>query len=307
MLPITEKTVFHAPAFTRFQVGGLPLLLDAAAPNWAAVEPRALDLLARTDGRATVGSIVADYAAAHGFEAGRAWVHVHDFFREARRANLVAEAPFVREPYRGRLAYGGPEALSELWIHTNNSCNLSCTHCLVSSGPGGIPGLGTEIVRQAIQQAHALGVYRFYFTGGEPFLRKDLPDLIELITKQLGADLIVLTNATLFEGRLKEALKGFDRDRVKFQVSVDGARPETNDPIRGPKTFRKALDGASLLADLGFSVSLTTVVTEHNLPELAELPAIAKAHGARSQHLMWSHQLGRATDSSNGFFPVTIS
>src|SRR5207248_10003016 len=47
----------------------------------------------------------------------------------------------------------------------------------------------------------------------------------------------------------------------------------------------------------------TTVTTEENLGELAEIPAIVKSVGARSQHLMWSHKRGRAAESNNGFFP----
>ncbi len=302
MTPITEKTVFYAPPLVRFGAAGLPLLLDPESPNWAAVEPRGADLLARL-GSAPVGRIVGDYATTHGLEAGKAWLHVHDFFREARRAGLVSETPFRRPTYAGRLAHGEPHELSEFWIHSNNSCNLSCQHCLVSSGPGGLPGLSTGVLRRAIGEAYLLGARRFYFTGGEPFLRKDLPGLIRWVTDGLGSEAIVLTNATLFGGRISEALAGFSRERVKFQVSVDGARPETNDPIRGPGTFHRALQGLRLLADLGFEVSLTTVVTERNLAELPELTLLAKQHGARSQHLMWSHLRGRAAASRDGFFP----
>lgn len=100
-------------------------------------------------------------------------------------------------------------------------------------------------------------------------------------------------------------LRALSRERVKFQVSVDGARPESNDPIRGAGTFVKALDGAKLLADLGFDVSLTTVVTRQNLSELPELTRHAADAGAKSQHLMWSHKRGRAKESDNGFFPET--
>ncbi len=303
MIPITEKTLFHAPSFTRFEAAGLPLWLDAEGPNWVALEPRGADLLARADGRTPVGRIVADYASAHRLEAGKAWLHVHDFFREALRAGVVAEKPFERTAYRGRLAHGEPQGLSEFWVHTNNSCNLTCGHCLVSSGPDEIPGPPAEIVRRALREAAALGARRFYFTGGEPFFRKDLPDLIRFITEDLGGELIILTNATLFAGRLKEALPSFSRDRVKFQVSVDGARPETNDPLRGAGNFRKALAGLRLLADLGFETSLTTVVTRQNLEELPGLAVLAKQHGARAQHLMWPHRRGRALASGNGFFP----
>ena len=70
-----------------------------------------------------------------------------------------------------------------------------------------------------------------------------------------------VSNATLFAGRVREQLSSLSREKVKFQVSIDGARPETNDPIRGAGTFVKALDGARVLSDLGFDVSLTTVTT----------------------------------------------
>ncbi len=303
MTPITEKTVFHAPALVRYEAAGLPLFLDPESPNWAAVEPRGAEVLGRVDGATPVGAIVAGYAAGHGLEAGKAWLHVHDFFREVRRAGLVSETPFRRPPYAGRIAYGEPRGLSEFWVHTNNSCNLTCRHCLVSSGPDGLPGPSTEVVRTALREAHDLGARRFYFTGGEPFVRRDLPDLIRWVTEDFGSELIILTNATLFTGPLVERLAGLPRDSVRCQVSIDGARPETNDPIRGAGTFRKALAGLRLLAELGFEVSLTTVVTEQNLAELPDLTLLAKAHGARSQHLMWSHRRGRAAAGDDRFFP----
>ncbi len=303
MEPINEKTIFHTPALIEFEAAGLPLLLDAEAPNWAAVEQRGAGILYRCDGRTPVGRIVADYASAHGMEAGKAWLHVHDFLREARRAGFVDTSPYHRRPYGGRLAAGAPERLSEFWVHSNNSCNLACAHCLVSSGPQGDRGLGTDLLRQAIEQAASLGAFRFYFTGGEPFLRRDIFDLIRMITADFRGEVILLTNAMLFRGRSAQELSTLDRALVKFQVSLDGATPGTNDPVRGPGAHEGALSGVRLLADLGFDVSLTTVVTEANLDELPLLPAIARRHGARSHHLMWPHRRGRALASANGFFP----
>lgn len=303
MRPITENTILYVPELTRFEAAGAPVLLDPQAPNWCAVEPRTEKLLRRLDGVTPVGRIVADYAAEHGFEAGKAWLHVHDALRELCRAGVASHEPFVRPPYPGRAALGAPEAPAELWLHTNNSCNLACTHCLVSSSPRGLRGLPTETLVAAIDEAAALGVRRFYFTGGEPFVRSDIFDLIARVTAHHGAELIVLTNATLFSGRRRAGLDALERERVKFQVSLDGARPETNDPIRGAGTFDGALAGARTLADLGFAVSLTTVVTDGNLDDLPRLPAIAREHGALSQHLMWSHRRGRAAASDNGFFP----
>jgi MoaA/NifB/PqqE/SkfB family radical SAM enzyme/ubiquinone/menaquinone biosynthesis C-methylase UbiE len=180
-------------------------------------------------------------------------------------------------------------------------------HCLVSSGPAGIGGMPTNDVVATIDAAAALGTERVYITGGEPFLRRDIFDLAKHITETHGCDLIFLTNATLFAGRVRELLETLDREKIRFQVSIDGACSETNDPIRGIGTFHRALDGARILSDLGFEVSLTTVTTEENLDELPEITAIAKRVGARSQHLMWSHKRGRAAESDNGFFPENVA
>ena len=124
-----------------------------------------------------------------------------------------------------------------------------------------------------------MGVERFYMTGGEPFLRPDLDALVRRITEDAGRELILLTNATLLRGPGGAPIEGWSRERVKFQVSVDGARPETNDPIRGAGTFEKALDGLRVLAGKGFDVSLTTVVARQNLRELAELTRLGGRGG----------------------------
>ena len=309
MITLAERTPLHVPDLHLFDENGITFALDPDAPNWIAVEERGAALLSdlqRTPG-VTFGALVARYATEHELEAGKAWLHVHDFLAALARASMLFDAPCERLSYPGRAALVQPDGLRELWLQINNACNLSCSHCLVSSGPGGIPGLPPDDVVATIDAAAALGAERVYITGGEPFLRKDIFDLAHHVTETHGCELIVLTNATLFAGRVRQQLDSLSRERVKFQVSIDGARARTNDPIRGAGTFQRAVDGAAILADLGFDVSITTVATEENLDELAEIPAIVRSVGARSQHLMWSHRRGRAAESNNGFFPENLA
>jgi MoaA/NifB/PqqE/SkfB family radical SAM enzyme/SAM-dependent methyltransferase len=302
---ISEKTVVHSPALYAFREKDIDYFLDEEAPHWVATDGRGAEILRRLDGRRSVGDLIAWYASEKGLEAGKAWLHVHDFLQGCLRSGFLSETPFERPVYEGRRRYAAPTGLHELWLHTNNSCNLACTHCLVSSGPGQAPGLAPNALLAVVREAIDLGVGRFYLTGGEPFLRPDIEGLLRAITEEAGREAIVLTNATLFRGPRGGFLDSLSRKLVKFQVSVDGARPETNDPIRGAGTFAKALDGAKLLGELGFDVSLTTVVTRQNLSELPELTRHAARSGAKSQHLMWSHRRGRAVRSDNGFFPDT--
>ncbi len=306
---LAERTPLHVPDLHHFRHDAIDYYVDPESPSWVAVDERGaslLETLRRSPGLA-FGSLVAGYAGERQLEAAKAWLHVHDFARALDRAGMLAEAPFARPAYPGRDALiQPPPGIRELWLQINNACNLTCTHCLVSSGPGGAPGVDPAALVRLVDRAKDLGMERLYVTGGEPFLRKDLVDLAKRVTETHGCELIVLTNATVFQGAIRKGLEALDRTLVKMQVSIDGASPATNDPIRGEGTFVKALDGAKLLSDLGFEVSLTTVTTEENLGELAEIPAIVKRVGARSQHLMWSHKRGRAVDSGNGFFPENV-
>ncbi|HEY3202213.1 MAG TPA: methyltransferase domain-containing protein [Thermoanaerobaculia bacterium] len=302
---LSERVVVFAPPLHAFRQAAIDFFLDEASPHWIAVDERGAEILSQVDGGKTFGDLVAWYAGSRCLEAGKAWLHVHDFLQSCLRSGFLSLSREERPPYEGRGRIGRPTSLREIWLHTNNSCNLACTHCLVNSGPAESPGLPGPEWRRLIAEAMDMGVERFYMTGGEPFLRPDLDALTHLITEENGRELIILTNATLFRGPRGAALDGFSRDRVKFQVSLDGARPDTNDPIRGAGTFERALDGVRLLSEKGFDVSLTTVVTRQNLRELPELTRLAAENGARSQHLMWSHRRGRALSSDNGFFPET--
>ena len=308
---LAERTPLHVPTLHTFQHDAVTYAVDAEAPNWIAVDERGAAIVAsieaaQSTGRPiSFGALVARYAGDHQIEAGKAWLHAHDFSSALDRAGMLSDTPFARPPYPGRSELVRPKGLRELWLHVNNACNLACTHCLVSSGPGESPGLPPEEVARIVDRAVELGLERTYITGGEPLLRKDFFALADRITRHHGLELIVLTNGTVIRGPIRDGIAALDRTLVKMQISIDGSRPGSNDPIRGGGSFAQALAGARMLADLGFDVSLTTVPTDQNLAELPEIPAIVRATGARSQHLMWSHKRGRASASSNGFFPAT--
>ncbi|MBI4369198.1 MAG: methyltransferase domain-containing protein [Elusimicrobia bacterium] len=157
-----------------------------------------------------------------------------------------------------------------------------------------------------IDQAFDLGGRRYYFTGGEPFARKDIFNLIRYITETKKAELIIMTNATLIEGARIEEIKTLDRRKLKFQVSLDGATPDTNDLIRGRGVFKKACAGLQILSQLGFETSLTAAVTKSNLKDLENLPGLTRKLGAKSAHLMWLHKRGRIMETGGGKeFPNT--
>jgi SynChlorMet cassette radical SAM/SPASM protein ScmE len=104
--------------------------------------------------------------------------------------------------------------------------------------------------------------------GGEPFLRQDLPELIEGIVRnrmRFG----ILTNGTLVTDELAAFLASTGRcDSI--QVSIDGSRPETHDACRGEGSFYKALTGFDNLRRHGIAVAVRVTIHRHNVHDLEE-------------------------------------
>ncbi|MCH9016198.1 MAG: radical SAM protein [Chloroflexi bacterium] len=151
-----------------------------------------------------------------------------------------------------------------------------------------------ETCRRYIDEARALGVKEYYFTGGEPFVRRDIFELIEKTLDDDEAELAILTNGTLFKGKRLEQLRAFDRERLRLQVSLDGSRPEINDPIRGAGSFTNIVAGIKTVIEEGFQVTVTTAITATNADDVPEVTRLVGSLGGTRHHLLWLHKRGRA-------------
>src|SRR5688572_13458918 len=90
--------------------------------------------------------------------------------------------------------------LDDLWFQVAGTrCNLTCTHCFISCSPHNdrFGFLSFADVCRALEESVRLGVKEYYFTGGEPFLNKDMVAILER-TLQYGPA-TVLTNGTVFK------------------------------------------------------------------------------------------------------------
>lgn len=154
--------------------------------------------------------------------------------------------------------YIQPGALTELWFHTGTICNLRCPFCLEGSKPGDsrIQALKLDDVRPFIEEALALGVRQFSFTGGEPFVVKDFVAMLRLALTHRPC--LVLTNGTDPILKRLEHVRAL-RDApnpLRFRISLDHADAERHDAGRGEGNFRRAVDMLKRLHDEGFGVSV---------------------------------------------------
>ena len=296
----THKTPWHVPRHVTLERDGLVVALDPEKPNWIATDARGARILGWLDGHRSLDEVASLYARELGVENAKAAWHVDRFVRAAERHGFAAPAPFVTPAYSGRVHHLKPR-LRELWVHTNNSCNLTCEHCLVTSGPGGDKGMPRDRLLSLIDEAALLGARRFYFTGGEPFLRSDIFELIERVTSAPERELHVLTNGLLFEGAVLERLRAQDPERLRLQVSLDGATAGTNDPIRGAGTFDRIVRGIRTLRDEGFAPTLSTVISTENAGEMVAMVRLVAELGAASWHALWIHKKGRSAGLNGSF------
>lgn len=171
---------------------------------------------------------------------------------------VIRSRSWYETPAGDARGYIAPHELKELWFHTGTACNLSCDFCLEGSGPGvhRLQLLKLADAEPYIHKAVELGVQQFSFTGGEPFLAKDLVKILQLASEY--APCLVLTNGTdALQKRLKQLDVLLDaKYPVSFRVSIDSPDAAAHDQGRGEGMFASALEGMKKLHDKGFAVSL---------------------------------------------------
>jgi len=158
------------------------------------------------------------------------------------------------------------------------ACNLACIHCLSSSGRRDPDELTTAEARTFIDELAAMQVFYVNIGGGEPTIRRDFWDLISYAVDHRVGVKFSTNGSTMSAERARRLVA---MDYVDVQVSIDGASPATNDPVRGAGSFAAATRAMSELADAGFAgFKVSVVVTRLNVPELPQFAALAASFGA---------------------------
>ena len=154
-------------------------------------------------------------------------------------------------------------------------CNAKCPFCSIHSLPKAFireeNEMSTAQVKSLIDQISDLGVLALSFTGGEPTLRKDLPDL--LYHTGVVNDFLtgLATNGYLLPQLFKEhKLEGLNY----ILMSLDYPSAELHDKIRGIKVFDRVIKAIDMANKRDINVILSTVVMKDNLhllPKICEL------------------------------------
>lgn len=189
-----------------------------------------------------------------------------------------------------------PKVPRHVTVFVNWACNLTCRECWMYGDSAAESTWLEEVKRDQISLEMWNGLLdelahgqkeKVYLTimGGEPLMHPQLVRLVrEAKTRLPDCNLDMSTNATLLPRYAQELV---DAGIDDVYVSVDGPTPEVNNPIRGRKSFERAMDGLKALQEAGRRagggphIALNFTVTGMNYTYLPDMVRLAESVGVK--------------------------
>jgi PqqA peptide cyclase len=152
-------------------------------------------------------------------------------------------------------------------------CPLHCPYCSNPMQARNNHELTTEEWRRVIREAAALGVLQIGFSGGEPVVRRDLPDLVRAARE-----------ANLYTNLITSGI-GLDDERVHLlhdagldsvQLSFQSDESDLSDEIAGARAHQRKLHAAAKIRAAGIPLSLNFVIHRRNIDRLSQMIELAE-------------------------------
>ena len=175
------------------------------------------------------------------------------------------------------LAEISEENLIPAWgmIELTHRCNTKCSHCYVVKQKK--TELSTREVKNILDQLAEAGNLFLAFTGGEPFLRRDIFEILEYAAKKRFA-VTVLTNATLLDAAAVKKLKKIGIHELS--TSLYSLKAEVHDGVtRVRGSFVKVMRALKELKKAGIRVKVKCPLLTVNYSEKKALTDFAKSNG----------------------------
>lgn len=181
-------------------------------------------------------------------------------------------------------------------------CPLQCPYCSNPLGFARYRGeLKTAEWERVLTEAAALGVVQAHFSGGEPLVRADAPEIVRR-AHDLGLYTNLSTGGTLLTEKLAGELGTAGLDSL--QVSLQAADREMSDRLAGgAPSFEKKMRAARLAKEAGFSLTLNVVLHRQNLDDLAAIISLAEELGAERLELANTQYNGWALKNRAALLP----
>jgi len=166
-------------------------------------------------------------------------------------------------------------------IEITKKCNLRCIHCFKDNYDME-DQLKLSDVDMISKQMQDIGVLDVYLTGGEPFLRRDIEEVIKII-KSYKLPLSIHTNATLINSYIAKYLsKVLNMTSDYLQVSLDGSLPKIHNCIRGTSdAYDNAMLGIKYLIEYKIPVKVNMTITNINCYDMLSMYKLCEKIGVK--------------------------
>ncbi len=181
-------------------------------------------------------------------------------------------------------------------------CPLRCVYCSNPLDYGRHDDeLDTESWLRVLREAEELGVVQLNLTGGEPLVRDDLEALVAE-ARRLDLYTNLITSGIPLRRERLAALRKLGLDNV--QISIQDTEAAASDRIAGRRSFERKLTVATWVKELGFPLTLNTVLHRENLGNVADIVALAERLGADRLELANTQYLGWALPNRAALLPT---
>ncbi len=211
--------------------------------------------------------------------------YVKVFLNDLSRLGMIAWRQEKFDYYRN---WAAPSTI--FWDITGE-CNLRCAHCYNFEGKQHENELSTEEVKRALEEMSVFGVKSISFSGGEPFVRKDMLEILHHAAN-LGFDSVgVSTNGILLD---KDIARQLTAANLNVQVSIDGDEAQVHDMVRGVKgAFDGAVHGIKLLLEEGVKISVCTTASKWNVERIPYIIQFMDDLGVKNYRVQGVVPMGR--------------
>jgi len=182
---------------------------------------------------------------------------------------LTTEQVSVQRPL---LKQSPAPSLRYLEMQIIDFCNLLCRHCYIKGKVHNKLSAGQ--IMKILTEFEEMQGMRVLITGGEPLLHPDFDEINEMLP-HFALRSVLFTNGVILN---KERLKKLKVNEI--QVSIDGLEV-AHDRIRGTGSYRAAMDAIKLALDMGFTVSISTMVHRANLTDFDNMEQLFKSMGIK--------------------------
>ncbi len=299
-IPFRPDDVPYIPEerITEEKEGGMYLILAPELPNCISVNIDGKDIIDVCDGIKTIREITEVISFRKGEDPEENLPEMLTFFNYLKDKKFAFTEPVNPEEFTPKKA----ENLFSLWINVTYKCNLRCRHCHSSFGSPLENELTTEEIIAVIKESSHFEDCELVISGGEPFCRDDIFQILEAASEHFGNKVLVITNGTLIDDEKAKRLADLT---VNVQVSLEGPDEESNDAIRGRGVFKKALETIRKLKKLGINVVVRMTFLKTNITKIRETIEFIKKEDIGTVAFGTLQRSGRAYESMKDIDPTT--